>query len=310
MTQLTTASRDPVRPFSFGTMQFGGKADEADSAAMFNACLEAGITHFDTAWVYTDGRSEEILGKLIGTRDDLYIATKVGYVGGGSRANIMEQFDESRRRLGRDSVDLLYLHVFDAETDLSETIDAFAHLQHQGLIRQIGVSNFAAWQVMKAQAIAARFETRIDVVQPMYNLVKRQAEVEILPMCADQGIAVCTYSPLGGGLLTGKYVAGDSGRLKEDARYAARYGQAVMQDAAAGLVQLAEREGCAPATLAVAWAAANPLGVVQPILSARTAEQLAPSLDGMRYKLSAPLYEEMCALMPAPPPATDRIEEA
>ncbi len=309
MTQLTTRSGAPVRPFSFGTMQFGGKADEAASAALFEASLDAGITHFDTAWVYTDGRSEEILGRLMRGRDDLYIATKVGYIGGAGRSNMLKQFDECRTRLQRDAVDLLYLHVFDPNTDLRETIDCFAWLQAQGSIRHIGLSNFAAWQVMKAQAIAAEYDTRIDVLQPMYNLVKRQAEVELLPMCEDQGIAACTYSPLGGGLLTGKYSAGGAGRLREDDRYAARYGQAAMQEAAAGLAEVAGREGVHPATLAVAWAAACPHGV-QPILSARSSAQLEPSLAGMGYEMSAELYEELCALMPAPPPATDRSEEA
>ena len=309
MTQLTTVSGAPVRPFAFGAMQFGGNADVVASAAMFEACIEAGITHFDTAWVYTNGHSEEILGDIIGGRDDVYIATKVGYVGGAGRANMLAQFDESRARLGRDSVDLLYLHRFDAETDLRESIDTFAHLQSQGVIRHIGLSNFAAWQVMKAQAIAAEFGTRIDVLQPMYNLVKRQAEVEILPMCADQGIAACTYSPLGGGLLTGKYQQGETGRLREDDRYAARYGLPEMTTAAMGLADLARELDVPPATLAVAWVAANEHRP-HPILSARNLDQLRPSLAALDFEMTPELYARLSALMPAPPPATDRIEEA
>lgn len=290
-------------------MQFGGKANVVQSAAMFDACLEAGITHFDTAWVYTGGASEEILGDLIGARDDVYIATKVGYTGGAGRANILTQFDESRRRLQRDAVDLLYLHRFDTDTDLKETIKTFAELQSQRAIRHIGLSNFAAWQVMKAQAIATEFGTCIDVLQPMYNLVKRQAEVEILPMCVNQGIAACTYSPLGGGLLTGKYQTGNSGRLSEDDRYAARYSLPEMTTAAARLVKIAEREGVSPATLAVAWVAASSYRP-HPILSARNVDQLAPSLAALDFEMTADLYIELSKLMPAPPPATDRIEEA
>lgn len=309
MTQLTTVSGAPVRPFAFGAMQFGGNADVVESAAMFEACIEAGITHFDTAWAYTDGHSEEILGDIIGCRDDVYIATKVGYVGGASRANTLAQFDESRARLGRDSVDLLYLHRFDAETDLRETIDTFAHLQSQGAIRHIGLSNFAAWQVMKAQTIAAEFGTRIDVLQPMYNLVKRQAEVEILPMCADQGIAACTYSPLGGGLLTGKYQQGETGRLREDDRYSARYGLPEMTTAAKGLADLARELDVPPATLAVAWVAAS-THRPHPILSARNLDQLRPSLAALDFEMTPELYARLSALMAAPPPATDRIEEA
>ena len=309
MTQLSTISRAPIRSYAFGTMQFGGKANVVQSAAVFDACIEAGITHFDTAWVYTNGKSEEILGDIIGAREDIYIATKVGYTGGAGRTNMLAQFDDSRRRLGRDAVDLLYLHRFDPDTDLKETIDTFAHLQSQGAIRHIGLSNFAAWQVMKAQAIASEFGTQIDVLQPMYNLVKRQAEVEILPMCADQGIACCTYSPLGGGLLTGKYQAGDTGRLSEDDRYAARYSLPEMTSAAIGLLDIAQRAGVSPATLAVAWVAASDHRP-HPILSARTVEQLAPSLAALDFEMSADLYGELSKLMRTPPPATDRIEEA
>ena len=197
MTQLTTRSGSPVRPFSFGTMQFGGKADDVASQAMFEACLSAGITHFDTAHIYNGGQSEEILGRLIHGRDDLYVATKVGYVGSCNKADMMAQFDTCRSRLQRDSVDLLYLHHYDPTADMRQIVDMLATCQAQGLTRHIGLSNLAAWQVMKAQTIAAEFGTRIDVLQPMYNVVKRQAEVELLPMCADQGIAACTYSPLG-----------------------------------------------------------------------------------------------------------------
>ncbi len=269
-----------------------------------------GIAHFDTAWVYTDGRAEEILGKLIApVREEVFVATKVGYSGGAGRDNLVAQFEQSRQRLALDQVDLLYLHRFDPATDLRETIETFAQFQSAGQIRHIGLSNFAAWQVMKAQAIAAEFGTRIDAVQPMYNLVKRQAEVEILPMCADQDIAACTYSPLGGGLLTGKYAEGGTGRLTEDERYASRYGQKAMQDAAAGLAALARREGLHPATLAVAWVAAGPFGA-QPILSARSRAQLAPSLAALDLTLAAgALRGDVESLMPAPAAATDRTEE-
>lgn len=310
MTDLTTLSGAALRPYAFGTMQFGGKADETASRAMFEDARAAGIAHFDTAWIYAHGRSEETLGRMVGdARADLYIASKVGYEGGAGRANLLAQFDESRRRLDLDVIDLLYLHRFDPETDLRETIETFAELRSGGHIRHVGLSNFAAWQVMKAQAIAAEFDTRIDVLQPMYSLVKRQAEVEILPMCIDQGITPLTYSPLGGGLLTGKYADGGAGRLTEDPRYARRYGQKPMHDAAMGLAAIARREGVHAATLAVAWVAAGKFGA-HPILSARDSAQLAPSLAALDYTLSPELHAEITALMPTPPPATDRIEEA
>jgi aryl-alcohol dehydrogenase-like predicted oxidoreductase len=208
-----------------------------------------------------------------------------------------------------DAVDLLYLHRFDPATPLEETLETFARLQSDGVIRQIGLSNFAAWQVMKAQAVAAQFGTRIDAIQPMYNLVKRQVEVELLPMAADQGIAVFSYSPLGGGLLSGKYAAGQVGRLSEDSRYAARYGQPAMHAAAAGIAALAAEVGIPAATLAVAWVMAHPLRP-NPILSARNTEQLLPSLAALDVTLDPALYARLSALYPAPPPATDRLEEA
>jgi aryl-alcohol dehydrogenase-like predicted oxidoreductase len=306
---LTSPDGTPASRFAFGTMQFGGRADEGQAAAMVAACLDAGITHFDTAHVYNDGAAERITGALLRPhRERVVIATKAGFRGGAGRDNILRQFDESRRRLDMDMVDVLYLHRFDPDTDLAETMDAFATLRAREQIRYIGLSNFAAWQVMKAQWIAARFDLRIAVLQPMYNLVKRQAEVEILHMCADQSIAVAPYSPLGGGLLTGKYARGGSGRLSEDRNYADRYAPAWMHDAAAGLAGIAAEAGTDPATLAVAWVAAHPARPM-PIISARTAAQLAPSLAALDYPMDPALYARLSALTPTPPPATDRLEE-
>lgn len=309
MTTLKTVAGAPVPPFAFGTMQFGGSADTAAAEAMYRACRAAGITHFDSAWLYTDGAADRILGGLVAPeRDALFIATKVAMVGGAGRDNIVRQFDESRSRIGTDWIDLLYLHRFDPDTALKESFDTLADLQAQGVIRHIGVSNFAAWQIMKAQAVAAERGTRIDVVQPMYSLVKRQAEVEILPMCAAEGLTAVPYSPLGGGLLTGKYLSGGSGRLTDDRRYAARYGQDAMHAAARRLTEIGAEIGVHPATLAVAWVAAHP-SAPHPILSARDADQLQPSLAGLEFTMDAALYARIDALYPAPPPATDRLEE-
>jgi aryl-alcohol dehydrogenase-like predicted oxidoreductase len=310
MTSLETLSGDTPARFAFGCMQFGGTATEADSRAMFDACRAAGVTHFDTAYVYTDGESERLLGRFAATqRDSLLIATKAGYLGGSSRANILDTFEESRRRLDMDMVDLLYLHRWDDTTPLQETFETLASLQSDGRIRYIGVSNFAAWQVMKAQCVAATLGTRIDVIQPMYNLVKRQAEVEILPMCLSESILPVPYSPLGGGLLTGKYGRGGAGRLTEDDRYAARYGRPEMHATAVALADLAADLGTDAATLAVAWVAAHPAQPA-PILSARNATQLAPSLAGMTYAMDGDLHARLSALSATPPPATDRLEEA
>jgi len=307
---LTTANGAPLSTLTFGTMQFGGKADATESAAMYAAARAAGINHFDTAVGYTDGASETLLGPMVAReRDDIFLATKVGYMGGCGRQNITAQFNRSRKQLQHDHVDLLYLHRFDDDIPLEETFSTLAEMQHDGLFRYIGVSNYAAWQVIKAQAVAQSFGTRIDVIQPMYNLVKRQAEVEIIPMAQDQGIKIVPYSPLGGGLLTGKYAQGETGRLTEDDRYAARYGQSWMHDAAATLAYLAGDAGAAPATLAVAWVAAHNAAPA-PIISARSVAQLGPSLAAASFDMTPDLYDALTALTPTPPPATDRLEEA
>ncbi|MEM7317736.1 MAG: aldo/keto reductase [Pseudomonadota bacterium] len=306
---LNCSDGSSLSAFAFGAMQFGGRADARASQEMFEQCRDAGINHFDTAYAYTDGQSERLLGQFVQSgREQMLVATKVGYVGGAGAANIRAQFDVSRQRLQLDFVDILYLHRFDPDTDLAETMECFAALKDAGATRHIGVSNFAAWQVMKAASIAETFGLTIDVLQPMYNLVKRQAEVEILPMCADQGIAVAAYSPLGGGLLTGKYTHGDSGRLHDDPRYAARYGQTWMGDVAAGLCDLAAELNTDPATLAVAWVAASSY-CPTPIISARSTDQLQPSLRAMGTEIGPQLYARLSALSPTPPPATDRIEE-
>lgn len=291
-------------------MQFGGKAHHSDSRALYDASRAAGINFFDTAHVYTGGTSETYLGEFAASeRDDLIIATKAGYEGGSSHTNILTTFDESRTRLGIDMIDLFYMHRFDDETPLEETFKTLAELKLAGKIRYVGISNYAAWQVMKAVHVAAKFDLKPDILQPMYNLVKRQAEVEILPVCVDQGIGVCPYSPLGGGLLTGKYAGKTDGRLVEDHRYKARYNVDWMHTTAATLPKIAARENTDAATLAVAWVAHNP-AITAPIISARNTAQLAPSLVALNFKMTDALYAELTSLTQSPAPATDRLEEA
>ncbi len=310
---LTSLNGTPISRFAFGTMQFGAAASPSDSQAMFDASLAAGITHFDTAYVYTGGQAETLLGQYAAPmRDDLIIATKVAYQNGAGRENILQSFDTSRQRLQMDMVDILYLHRFDPNTPLQETYETLAELKSKGQIRYIGVSNHAAWQVMKSVAVAKDVGLTIDILQPMYNLVKRQSEVELFPMAQDQGIALAPYSPLGGGLLTGKYAHRQdksvTGRLADDARYNARYGQDWMWDTANALADLAAQHDTDPSTLAVAWAAAHP-AAPSPILSARNAAQLAPSLAAIDFDLPSALYDQITALSRAPAPATDRLEE-
>ncbi len=310
MDPITSPDGTPVSPLAFGTMQFGGRADPDEAALMYRACREHGVTMFDTAPVYADGRAEEILGRLIADdRDGLIVATKSDFTRGNGRTAIAESCEASRARLGIDRIDLFYLHRFDPETPLPESFEALAALKSRGHIRRIGVSNFAAWQVMKAQAAATAVGLRIDAIQPMLNLVKRQAEVELLPMARDQGMSVFPYSPLGGGLLTGKYRAGMQGRLTEDDAYRRRYGEEWMHNTAADLKTIALQYRTDPETLAVAWAMRRP-GVTAPILGARSLEQLLPSLAALSVRLDDALYARITALGRSPATATDRSEEA
>lgn len=309
MPGLRTISGQALSRFSFGTMQFGGAADVAASSEMYRACREAGINFFDTAFLYSEGRSEQISGRLVAPeRDDVFIATKCGYHG-ACRSRIEEEFGASRKRLGLETIDLLYLHRWDGETPLEETFETLAGFREDGSVRTLGVSNCAAWQVMKAREVARGLGVEIQFLQPMYNLVKRQVEVEILPMAIAEGLAVCPYSPLGGGLLTGKYAAGATGRLTTSDIYATRYGFDWMHEAVATLVKIAEEVGAAPATLAVAWVALHP-GVWGPIISGKSMEQLAPSLAAIDFRIDDALHARLSALSPVPPPATDRLEEA
>ena len=308
MIDIKTLNGTAASPFAFGTMQFGGTADETASAEMFDASRAAGINHFDTAYLYTEGRSETILGALVKPlRDELIIATKVAYDEQGDPTKLQTDFDVSRKRLGMECVDILYLHRHVGK-DLPRAIEWMAEQQSQGTLRYIGLSNFAAWQVMDAVGLAKSHGTRIDIIQPMYNLVKRQAEVEILPMCMDQGITCAPYSPLGGGLLTGKYGQGASGRIATDTRYNQRYSLAYMHETAAALSALAHEQNIHPATLAAAWVAHHPSAPV-PLLSARSVQQLQPSLDAITFEMDDALYQKIAALSPTPPPATDRWEE-
>jgi len=309
-TQFIATDGTPASKFSFGTMQFGGKADKDESRALYDASRAAGINFFDTAYVYTNGLSEQYLGEFAAAeRDSLIIASKCASVGGSGSANIRSQLDESRKRLNMDVIDVFYLHQWDDDTSLEVSFSALAELQSAGLFRHIGVSNFSAWQTMKAANFAEKLGIKIDILQPMYNLVKRQVEVEILPMAISEGFHVAPYSPLGGGLLTGKYAAGAGGRLADDKMYKARYGVDWMHETARALSELASEVGVHPATLAVSWAARNP-GVTHPIISARSVEQYKPSLDAISYTLSDELYDRISALSRQPALATDRLEEA
>lgn len=303
-----------------GTMTFGNEADEAMATALFTRAREAGINHLDCADVYQGGRSEEIVGRLIaGCRDQVVLTTKAYFPSGpgpndrgSSRYHLQRAVEASLRRLGTDRIDLFFLHRWDDATDLDETLRAIDDLVRAGKILHPAASNFAAWQVMKALGISrSRGGAPLVAVQPMYNPVKRQAEVEILPMAASENLAVFPYSPTAGGLLTGKYGAGarpERGRIVDSKMYGTRYGDATYFEAAGRFTELAREGGWHPAALAVAWVAAHP-AVTAPLVGARNLEQLEPVLSALDIDMTPELRGRIDALWPAPAPATDRNEE-
>jgi aryl-alcohol dehydrogenase-like predicted oxidoreductase len=309
-----------VSPLAFGTMSFGGVADRATSKALFERCRAAGINTFDCANVYEDGRSEEILGDLVADcRDEVVLTSKVYFptgdgpnARGATRYHIVRAVENSLRRLDTEYIDVYFVHRFDEETQMEETLRALDDLVRQGKVLYLGASNFAAWQVMKALGIQrATNQTPFHVIQPMYNLVKRQAEVELLPMAESEGLGVMPYSPLGGGLLTGKYGVDrrpDAGRLVENDMYQTRYGDDTNYQVADRFTTFAAEHGFNPVALAVAWVAHHP-AVTAPILGARSVHQLDGSLAAMDIDMTPELRDAISTLSPTPPPATDRVEE-
>ena len=277
-----------------GTMTFGKEADESASFSIMDYAHEIGINFVDTADLYGKGRAEEIAGRwLRGKRDGIVLASKVHFPTGdgindqgSSRRHILRAVEGCLRRLGTDRLDLLYLHHWDENTALEHTLSALTTLVEQGKIRHVGVSNFAAWQTVKAIDIAARYNfTPIVCTQPMYNLVKRQAEADILPMAASEKLAVFPYSPLAAGLLTGKYQRNKTGRLEENEMYRKRFENRQYWDTAERFAKYADEAGVSPAALAVAWVASHP-AVTAPILGARDVQQLKDVLQFTEINLS------------------------
>jgi aryl-alcohol dehydrogenase-like predicted oxidoreductase len=203
-----------VSRLCLGTMTFGSQVDEAGSLAMVDLALDRGINFFDTANVYNAGRSEEIMAKAMeGRRDKFVLATKVrGKMGDGpdekglSRAAILKQCEASLRRLKTDYIDVYYMHMQDHAVPIEESLEAIDSLVKAGKVRYPAVSNFGAWQILEMQHMAAtKSWTPVHICQPMYNLLARNIEAELLPMAQKHGVSTFVYNPLAGGLLTGKH---------------------------------------------------------------------------------------------------------
>ena len=256
---------------------------------------------------------------MVGDRDELVIATKVHFPMGPdvnqrglARRHIMQAVAGSLRRLATDRIDLYFVHGFDERTPIDETLRALDDLVHQGKVLYLGVSNWAAWQISKALGLSALHDlARFECIQPMYNLVKRQAEVEILPLALSEQVGVISYSPLGSGLLSGKYGPGmqaERGRLMENQMHRTRYSVPEYLDVAERFVAHAQARGVHPASLAVAWVMAHP-AITAPIIGARNLAQLEGSLAALDVALTPAWRAELSSLSPEPPPATDRNEE-
>jgi aryl-alcohol dehydrogenase-like predicted oxidoreductase len=309
-----------VSKLCFGTMSFGGDADEGTSAEMFKYCRDNGINFFDCANVYQAGLAEKILGKFVkDCREEVIITSKAYFpmsedvnARGASRKHIMAAVEDSLRRLSTDYIDIYFIHRYDGRTPLEETLRVLDDLVRQGKILYPGASNFTAWQVTKGLGVSDKESwAKFVCVQPMYNLVKRQAEVEILPMAQSENLGVTTYSPLGGGLLTGKYGPEkwpDRGRLIDSKIYETRYSKDWMFDTAEKFTALAGEHNSHPASLGVAWVASHP-AVTAPIIGARNIDQLEMSIKSLEIDMTPELRNAISALSPEPSPATDRSEE-
>ncbi len=307
-----------VSRLCLGTMTFGLQCDERTSHAILDAAADHGITFLDTADVYPlggaaadKGRTEEIVGRwLRGKRHRFVLATKcAGQVGpapweqGTSRRHVLDAIDASLKRLGTDYVDLYQAHHFDAATPVDETVEAFDAVVKSGKARYVGVSNYHAYRVARALGRSETLGvTKLVSVQPRYNLLFRQIERELLPLCEEEGLAVITYNPLAGGLLTGKhertappsagsrFTLGAAGPL-----YVQRYWKEREFDTVEAFVKLAAAHGIEPATLAVAWVLAHP-AVTTPLVGASKPEQLKASVAAVDVKLDPALKAELDTL--------------
>jgi aryl-alcohol dehydrogenase-like predicted oxidoreductase len=296
-----------VSRICLGMMSYGSQAerawhlDEAAAEPIVKAAAGGGVTFFDTADTYSDGVSEQITGRLLSrlfaNRDDYVLATKVYFpMGEGpndrglSRKHVLSGIDASLRRLGTDYVDLYQIHRWDYETPVEETMEALHDVVRSGKARYIGASSMFAWQFAKAQQAAERHGwTRFVSMQNHYNLLYREEEREMIPLCADQGIAVLPYSPLARGVLTGNRTRGGERRTTragDDPLSDQRYNTEADFQVADRVAEVAAARGVPPAQVALAWLLSRP-GVTAPIVGATRLGHIADALDAERLTLTA-----------------------
>ncbi len=289
-----------VSPLCLGTMMFGGRTDEATALRIVAAARDVGINFIDTADVYNGGASEEITGRAVAAeRDHWVLATKVCNVmgpgpnqGGLSRKWIMEAAADSLRRLGTDVIDIYYLHKEDLATPLEETVAAIGDLMRQGKIRYFGVSNYRSWRIAEIVRICDALAVPRPVVnQPYYNALKRQPEIEQLPVCGHYGLGVVPYSPLARGLLTGKYdpaapAPAETRAGVEDVRMMETEWRPESLETARKIKAYAEARGVAPAHLALNWVLNNEL-ICGVVAGPRTEAQWHDYVAALDYAYSA-----------------------
>jgi aryl-alcohol dehydrogenase-like predicted oxidoreductase len=327
------ASGLKVPVISFGAGTFGGqgplfsawgRTDANEARQLIDICLEAGVSLFDTADVYSNGASEEILGAAIqGRRDKLLISTKTGLPmgdgpldAGSSHHRLTNAVDTSLRRLGTDYIDLLQLHAFDARTPVEEVLYALDVIVRAGKVRYVGVSNFSGWQVMKSLATAERHGwPRYVAHQVYYSLVGRDYEWELMPLGLDQGVGALVWSPLGWGRLTGKLKRGQplpkESRLHETAQWGPPVEDERLYRIVDALDEVAGETGKSIPQIAIAWLLTRPT-VSSVIVGARNEGQLRDNLGAVGWSLSKPQLDRLDAasgVMPAYPYYPYRTQE-
>lgn len=291
-----------VSELCLGAMTFGRETDEETSRRMLDRFLDAGGTFVDTADVYSTGGSEEVLGRAVGDRRDrIVLATKCRFPTsdhpndvGASRRHIRQSIEGSLRRLRTDWVDLYQIHCWDPATPLEETLSTLDDLVREGKVRYIGASNYTGWQLAKALGVSALkgWEPFVSL-QPQYSLIARDVELDLLPLCREDGVAVLPWSPLGGGVLTGKYKAGEeppAGSRASDSTPSATLMKRRLSERNLAIADevgnVAEASGRTRAQVALSWVLHRP-GVTSPIIGARTPEQLEDNLGAVGWRLGA-----------------------
>ena len=289
-----------VSRLCLGAMMFGSPTDESDSIKIIERAIDAGINFIDTANVYNAGESERIVGKAVQTcRDDVLIATKVsGAMGEGlnrsgtSRHHIMMAVEDSLRRLDTDRIDLYYLHRWNALTPIEESLRALDDCVRQGKVRYIGCSNFDAWRLCESWWKSDRMNLeKFICLQPLYNIVNRDVEVELLPFCETYNVGVVSYSPLARGVLTGKYLPGQppppgSRAARQDRRILQTELREESYEVAQKLQPLAAAHDKTLAQFALAWTLANPT-ITSVIIGPKSIEQLEDNLGCLDCDISS-----------------------